>query len=513
VIAERTGNRHLSAVAVNAAVRSLSQTKLKTKTESMLRVFLCFSAIHRRGLDGELDTGAIRDVVRDHFVLLPTPAGVNESKYDGTIGLRTGPGGNPYWLRNDSYRGSFLDYAGPNRPGRKLFEGDDWHNPLRDDAVDLVVATHGEKSYKWPATDALAAILLANRDLEPALGWAEIVELARKTMGIAPESWAKITSEPIQEESPFDDEPWEASKLAAELRPAGLEDAEEAEEMLAELPEHLGSEVERVRVALRDHGARAIVALAGVPGTSKSHTARQAARLHASEGCLREIQFSPGYTYEEFMEGPRYGKQMEVEIEKGVFLDLNEQAILHSDRQYVLLIEELTRADIPRVFGELLTYVEYRGEDDTFTTIYDRKKETRIASNLAILATYNPTDSSAVNVDSALLRRMRILDFPPSVDLLAEILADNGVDERVIGQLQAMFEACREMVGADRFAERMPFGHAVFASVTQEADLYPLWHEELVRMLVRPHTPPHELYETIVEHYPWQERPGFRLPS
>lgn len=479
----------------------------------MLRVFLCFSAIHQRGLSGELDTRAIRDVVRDHFVLLPTPDGVDDATYTGTIGLRMGPGGNPYWLRNDSYRGSFLDYAGPNRPGRRLFEGDDWHNRLRDDAVDLVVATHGKKSYKWPAQDALAAVVLANRQLDPDLAWTEIVELARETLGIEPEAWTKITSGPIQNASPFSNEPWEPSKLDAELRPAGLDAAEEAEEKLAELPEHLGSEVERVRVALRDHGARAIVALAGVPGTSKSHTARQAARLHASEGCLREIQFSPGYTYEEFMEGPRYGKQMEVEIEKGVFLGLNEQAILHPNRQYVLLIEELTRADIPRVFGELLTYVEYRGGDDTFTTIYDRENETRIAPNLAILATYNPTDSSAVNVDSALLRRMRILDFPPNVDLLAEILTDNDVDEPVIGQLQAMFEACQEMVGADRFAERMPFGHAVFSAVAREADLHPLWHEELVRMLMRPHTPPHELYETIVEQYPWQEDPGFRLPS
>lgn len=169
-----------------------------------------------------------------------------------------------------------------------------------------------------------------------------------------------------------------------------------------------------------------------------------------------------------------------------------------------MLIEEFTRADLPRVLGELLTFVEYRDETDVFTTLYTRDDVRRIAPNLAILATYNPTDRSAINVDAALIRRMRILEFPPDTSLLSEMLKYNGVDAHVIKSLTTMFNTCRDVAG-DRFNETMPFGHAMFASIVSETDLFGLWHETIKHILVRPHTPRHELYPTIVEHYPWHE--------
>jgi 5-methylcytosine-specific restriction enzyme B len=235
--------------------------------------------------------------------------------------------------------------------------------------------------------------------------------------------------------------------------------------------------------------------------------ARIAAKAHASAGCLREIQFSPGYTYEEFIEGPRFGDALKVETVPGAFLELNTRALDAPDKQFVLLIEEFSRADLPKVLGELLTYIEYRGDDDTFTTMYSRDHETRVAPNLAVLATYNPTDRSAVTVDAAIIRRLRILNFPPDTDLLREILQDNGIDAQVIAQLVAMFEACKAMTTPERFDDEMPFGHAVFSTVESEEDLYELWEQELRPLLLRPRTPPHPLYETIRESYPWRLGP------
>jgi 5-methylcytosine-specific restriction protein B len=276
-----------------------------------------------------------------------------------------------------------------------------------------------------------------------------------------------------------------------------------SEQRIEELPPHVATQVERVVDALARHGGNAIVALAGVPGTSKSYVSRLAARAFASEGCLREVQFHPGYTYEEFIEGPRFEDGMEMTILPGAFLELNESALRDPASRYVLLIEEMTRADLPRVLGELLTYVEYRDEDDEFTTMYRRDRPARVAPNIAILATYNPTDRSAIGLDSALIRRMRILDFPPSTELLREILSDNGVERLVADALVAMFDACAEMAG-DRYEEIMPFGHAIFATVEGENDLYELWHQTIKRILVRPYAPRHELFDVIFDHYPWQ---------
>ena len=506
-MADTDSSRRIAHAAVEAATRALVNTKLKTQSESMLRTFLGFKAIHRDGIQSTVDTPVIKRAVEELFTVLPTPVGVPEKKFSGTIALR-GSQGRPVWLRNDTYRGSFLDYAGPTSPGRSMFQGEDWRNPMQDDAVERVTETMSGPPYAWPPRDALAAIALRNDPLDPALGWSQLMDLARKRFGLSADEWEKLTSPPALEVQPFDGDPWDPVKLSRALQPPGAEKAERSEKQIEELAPHLASQVERVLDALAKHGQRAIVALAGVPGTSKSHVARIAARAFASEGCLREIQFSPGYTYEEFMEGPRYGNEMEVEVVAGAFLELNGRALEDPGSQYVFLIEEFTRADLPRVLGELLTYVEYRDEDDLFTTMYRRDEPSRIAPNVAILATYNPTDRSAVNVDAALLRRMRVLDFPPNMKLLGEILTENGVDPQVIGRLVSMFDACRQVTGPDRFEETMPFGHAVFASVEDEPGLHELWHQELKRMLVRPHAPRHELYDTIVEHYPWHSSPS-----
>lgn len=499
-------HRRIGHRAVEAALRAVVGTKLKTRSDSMLRTFLAFKAIHRDGVQTEVDTPAVKNVVEELFTLLPTPEGVPEKKYSGTIALR-GSQGRPAWLRNDAYRGSFLDYAGPSSPGRFMFRGEDWRNPMLGNAVDRVTETLGGAPYAWPPRDALAALALRDQSLDPELGWPDLMEIARQQFGLSSDEWEKVSSSPSLQLEPFGGDEWDPANLSSTLMPPGAEKAEELRRQVEELPLHLASHVDRILEALTKHGGRAIVALAGVPGTSKSHAARIAARAYASDRCLREVQFSPGYTYEEFMEGPRYGKGMEVEVVAGAFLELNQRAIEDPGSQYVLLIEELTRADLPRVLGELVTYVEYRDEMDLFTTMYRRDERTRIAPNVAILATYNPTDRSAVNIDAALIRRMRILDFPPSIQLLEEILGANGVDGQVTTKLVEMFDACREVAGSDRFGETMPFGHAIFASVEDEPDLYELWHQELKRMLVRPHTPRHELYDTIVAHYPWRISP------
>ncbi len=502
-------SRRLGQDAVEAAIRALAATRLKTQTDSMLRVFLAFKAIHRDELVSSVTGREIESIVKELFTVIPTPPGTPDAMVKGTISLR-GKNGAPAWLSNDSHRGSFMDYAGPTSLGRIMFLDEDWRLPMRDNALERVVSTLGAGQYDWPPAQALAAIALRNEQLLPNLDWADMEDLARARFGVTGEEWEAITSAIPLGIHPLTGPAWDPSQLSSELRPPGVQDAEKAEREIEGLPTRLAQEVTRVLEALRAHGQRAIVALVGVPGTSKSHVARLAARAFASDNCLREIQFSPGYTYEEFMEGPRYGEEMRVGIMPGAFLELNWRALKDPASQYVLLIEELTRADLPRVLGELLTFIEYRDEADLFSTLYTREDVTRIAPNLAILATYNPMDRSAISVDAALVRRMRILDFPPDTALLREISAENGVEDHVIDSLVGIFDACRQIAG-ERFSETMPFGHAMFASVTSETDLYHLWHQTIKHILVRPHASRHELYPTIEQYYPWRQSPSYTV--
>jgi len=258
--------------------------------------------------------------------------------------------------------------------------------------------------------------------------------------------------------------------------------------------------------ACQRYGDRSIVALAGVPGTGKSFIASIAAQRYANEPLLvREIQFHQSYSYEEFIEGLRIDERSGVNTLPGVFLEWNERALDDPEHRYVLLVEELTRANLPAVLGELLTYLEYR--DRPFVTIYSRKP-VYVARNLAMLSTYNPTDRSALELDAALIRRLRIIRCPPSVEQLREMLSGRDLPDGVLGRLQTLFTTCEERF-KDQCEHIMPFGHGIFADVHAERpDLHRLWVERIQHLLRRPLLEPHPFADIIEECYPWKD-PGY----
>lgn len=259
---------------------------------------------------------------------------------------------------------------------------------------------------------------------------------------------------------------------------------------------------------LSKHGQRNVIVLSGVGGTGKTHYALRAAELlTGSPLFVAQVQFHPNFGYEDLMEGLRPNVSGGFNLENGSLMDWNEQA--HKDRSntYVFLIEELTRANVSAVLGELFTYIEYR---DRIFMLPISKRKVSIAPNLRILATMNPQDRSALELDDALIRRLRILQFPPSVPelnrLLDESLAHTNKDEadRIRVSLTAVFTACQQQY-PDTFEQMMPFGHAIFANVATEADLKDLWHQQIRHLLQRnPNVPAHPFRDTIQGQYPWK---------
>lgn len=274
-----------------------------------------------------------------------------------------------------------------------------------------------------------------------------------------------------------------------------------------------GPATERQIAAVLDacerYAANSIIALSGVPATGKSYIAAIAAQRHAGEPTrVREIQFHPSFTYEEFVEGLRIGAGGAVEAVAGIFADWNERALDDGELRYVLLIEELTRANLSSVLGELLTYIEHR--DRQFFTLFSRRA-VRIAKNLTIVATFNPIDRSAIDIDDALLRRLRIIDMPPDTGQLTEMLGRNGLPAHIVATLRKVFEDCHSTFPSE-YEIAMPFGHGLFADVTKEEDLFPLWHQRIRRMLYRPLLGPHAFAETIENAFPWKDR-GYTVPQ
>jgi|DewCreStandDraft_4_1066084.scaffolds.fasta_scaffold07785_5 hypothetical protein len=269
------------------------------------------------------------------------------------------------------------------------------------------------------------------------------------------------------------------------------------------------TKIQEVVQACERSGNRSIIALAGVPGTGKSFIASIAAQRYTGEPLLvREVQFHQAFSYEEFIEGMRIDSSGAVTVLPGIFLDWNDQAHEDPDHRYVLLVEELTRANLSAVLGELMTYVEHR--DRPFLTVYSRRP-VKVAENLTIIATYNPTDRSAIEIDSALLRRLRVIDFPPSTEQLAEMLKKTALPPKVVAQLQRVFTACKDHFTAD-YEHLMPFGHGIFADVKAEVpDLNRLWEERIRHIVRRPLIDPHPFADLIEQEYPWHQSPEFML--
>jgi len=251
-------------------------------------------------------------------------------------------------------------------------------------------------------------------------------------------------------------------------------------------------ELERIS---RRYGPRKIIALSGIPGTGKTRIARMlAARLTDNDSYrVEEIQFHEGTGYEQFVEGfvPREDGSG-FELRPMTLRVINDRAAKDpGDRPYVLLIEEFTRADTHSVLGELLTYVEHR--DRAFRLPLSQREMT-LAKNLIIIATMNPRDKSAVNLDHAVLRRLHQIPIDPNTAVLAELAAAN-LPADVAGTLTNWYTT---------FASALPFGHGEFADATSAEELRELWRGTLQHALVDAAGNVREQYLDAANAYPWK---------
>jgi 5-methylcytosine-specific restriction protein B len=178
--------------------------------------------------------------------------------------------------------------------------------------------------------------------------------------------------------------------------------------------------------------------LSGPPGTGKTWLARGLASLvtggPAGAARVQVVQFHPSTTYEDFIEGLKpqvdtWGR-VTYAIIPGVFVRLCAQARNDPDRHYVLLVDEINRAPLSRVFGELLYALEYRGPQGavelSVSAGHARGEPFYVPENLLLIGTMNSADRSLAMVDYALRRRFRFVEIEPSPTVLDQWLAARG---------------------------------------------------------------------------------------
>lgn len=209
----------------------------------------------------------------------------------------------------------------------------------------------------------------------------------------------------------------------------------------------------------------------GPPGTGKTYVAlKYAEYLTRDGGEVRTVQFHPSYGYEDFIEGIRptveYGV-LAYEVEDGIFKRLCDEARADPNGQYVLLIDEINRGNIPKIFGELLFLLERREHK---TDLPYSKEPFSIPLNVIILGTMNSSDRSIALMDLALRRRFHFVEMQPRSEVLAGWLKAYGKPECI----RHVFDKLNDTLLKCGIEQDRLIGHAHFMSAQLDGDFLEL---------------------------------------
>lgn len=250
----------------------------------------------------------------------------------------------------------------------------------------------------------------------------------------------------------------------------------------------MDSNVEKYVQIMDSLGVKQMV-LQGPPGTSKTYSAKEIIRAYLTNPLEEEIikkdskgkwsghwdmvQFHPSYGYEDFVRGitvTTEDKQIIYKTINKVFGKMCEAASANKNEKFFLLIDEINRADIATVFGELIYALEYR--DESVEVPYeledgDNRSKISVPDNLYIIATMNTADKSVGNIDYAIRRRFLFFDLLPDENVIRNDRKRNDGIERNVDIVINTFRGINKFIedatkDSQYRANDFKIGHAYF---------------------------------------------------
>lgn len=224
------------------------------------------------------------------------------------------------------------------------------------------------------------------------------------------------------------------------------------------------------------------IILTGTPGVGKTFTTNDLIKLlefkHKGkldsdyESRIKFTQFHQSYGYEEFVEGMTLNNN-KLEPKIGIFKYLVDSALKDEENNYYMIIDEINRGNISKIFGELLMCIEddKRSSKYAVTLMYsDTEKEATfyVPKNVYIIGTMNTADRSLAQIDYALRRRFSFFNLKPAFDNNKFLNSLNNCEmkEQIVKTMKHINKILSDTFGNNNF----DIGHSYFAKNSETID-------------------------------------------
>lgn len=252
------------------------------------------------------------------------------------------------------------------------------------------------------------------------------------------------------------------------------------EHPLERVAQKTGRSLELVSAFVRAIERKGQAVLYGPPGTGKSFLARELARhlVAGSDGITRQLVLHASTSYEDFVQGYRPVMKADGTVQwplvRGRVVLFAEEAA-RRDGRCVLVLDEMQRADVPRVLGELVHLLEYRGEP---MPLGAGEMPFLLPHNVRVIGTLSTSDPHAAAADQVLRRRFAFLRVTADLDVIRRYHRERSSDFAVDGLLSVLSRIDQAIGDADR-----ALGITYFLREHLGAEIEEIWRFEVEPML------------------------------